>query len=279
MPHGGVAMLRQHLRDVIRRAKRVISLVQTPRARYLQVADELRTAIKHGEYTPGSALPSQPELARRYGLNQTSINRAIAILRSEGLIRVERGRGAFVQEIPSVKRVRRIPRSGSASSSFAEEMRNAGLVPRTELAGLSTVPAPAEIADMLRIQPEDPVVRRTRHMFASDRPVQLATSYIPLAVAGSEDIALPDTGPRGLYRRLAARGHHVSRFAEEIEARQPRREEALFLMLTEAQPVLEGARIVYDTDEVPVEAVINVFPSQQWRLSYEWPAEREETDQ
>jgi hypothetical protein len=62
---------------------------------------------------------------------ETSINRAIALLRAEGLVRVEHGRGAFVQEIPTVKRTRRIPREDQAGSSFAEEMRKAGLDPRT----------------------------------------------------------------------------------------------------------------------------------------------------
>ena len=37
--------------------------------------------------------------------------------------------------------------------------------------------------------------------------------------------------------------------------------------------MLEVTRIAYTVDDVPVETVINVFPSQQWRLSYEWPAE------
>lgn len=244
--------------------------MQAPQARYRQVANELRNAIKRGEYPPGSALPSQPDLARQYGLNQTSINRAIALLRAEGLVRVEHGRGAFVQEIPTVKRVRRIPRGDAAGSSFAEEMRKAGLEPRTELADLSTVPAPGDAAEHLEITAGDPVVRRVRHMFASDRPVQLATSYMPLTVAGGQDIALPDTGPTGLYKRLASRGYHVGRFVEEIEARQPRPEEAAFLGLTEAQQVLEVTRIAYTRDDVPVETVINVFPSQQWRLSYEW---------
>lgn len=246
--------------------------MQTPHARYRQVADELRAAIKRGEYPAGTALPSQPELARKYELNQTSINRAMSILRAEGLIRIEHGRGAYVQEIPIVKRVRRIPRGGGPGSSFAQEMRSAGLAPRTELADLSTVPAPADIADMLHIESGARVVRRTRHMFASERPVQLATSYMPLTVAGSEDIALPDTGPTGLYKRLATRGHQVARFVEEIEVRQPRAEEASFLLLTEAQLVLEVARTVYDTSDTLIEAVINVFPSQQWRLSYEWSA-------
>ncbi|MBX6769492.1 MAG: GntR family transcriptional regulator [Actinomadura rubrobrunea] len=51
--------------------------VERPRARYRQVADDLRQAIARGDFAPGDMLPSRPELARRYGLNQTSINRAI----------------------------------------------------------------------------------------------------------------------------------------------------------------------------------------------------------
>lgn len=245
--------------------------VETPRARYRQVADELRNAIKRGQYLPGAMLPSQPELARRYGLNQTSINRAIMLLRAEGLVRVEHGRGAFVQEIPTVKRVRRIPRPDAATSSFADEMRKAGLEPRTELVELATVPVPAAIAERLDIAEDEPVIMRKRHMFASDRPVQLATSYIPLAIAGSEDIAIPDIGPTGLYHRLGDRGYVITRFVEEIEARRPEPDEAEFLGLTEAQHVLEVDRIAY-ADELPIETVVNVFPSQQWRLAYEWPA-------
>ena len=244
--------------------------LQEPQARYRQVAAELRAAIKRGDYPAGSALPSQPDLARQYGLNQTSINRAIAILRAEGLVRVEHGRGAYVQEIPTVKRVRRIPQGSTSGGSFAAEMRKAGLEPETPLVDLSTVPAPEEVAEYLHIAAGDPVVRRTRHMFASKRPVELAVSYLPLTIAGSEDIALPDIGPTGLYARLADRGHQVTRFTEDIEARRPRADEASFLQLTEAQQVLVVVRVAYTADGTPAEAVFNVFPSQQWRLSYEW---------
>jgi len=250
-----------------------VRTVETPRARYRQVADELREEIKRGTYPPGSMLPSQPELARKYGLNQTSINRAIQILRAEGLVRVEHGRGAFVQEIPRVKRVRRIPHRSESGSSFAEEVRKAGLTPRAPLVDLRTIPAPSSVADRLGIPENDPVVMRKRHMFAGERPVQLATSYIPLAIAGSEEIALPDTGPTGLYQRLSERGYKITRFVEEIEVRHPTSEEAEFLQLTETQQVLEVTRIAYTADNVAAETVINVFPSQHWKLSYEWAAE------
>src|SRR5437879_495778 len=126
--------------------------LEAPRSRYQQVADDLREAIKRGEHPPGSMLPSQPQLARKYGLNQTSINRAIAVLVTEGLVRVEHGRGAFVQEVPTAKRVRRIDRdyrSDPRGSAYADEMRKLGASPSTELVEVGPVLPPAEIAEVL----------------------------------------------------------------------------------------------------------------------------------
>ncbi|MFC4051185.1 GntR family transcriptional regulator [Actinomadura syzygii] len=248
--------------------------LQHPRSRYRQVADDLREAIVRGTYGPGAALPSQPELARKYGLNQTSISRAIGILESEGLIRTERGVGSFVLDIPTVKRVRRIPARGNGSgSSFAEGMRKAGLAPRTELKQAEAVEPPPDVATRLDLPEGELTLIRKRHMFADERPVQLAASYIPMSVAGEVDIAFPDTGPTGLYERLAERGHRVVRFAEEIESRRASPEEADFLRISTAQHVLEVVRFAFDRTGRPLEVVINAFPSQLWKLTYEWTVE------
>lgn len=250
--------------------------LEPPRARYQQVADDLREAITRGDLSPGDMLPSQPELARRYGLNQTSINRAIAVLRGEGYVRVEHGRGAFVQEVLTVKRVRRIGRdyrSRPDRSSYAEQMEESGLRPRTELADVSAMLPPGEIAEALHLGETDEVVRRLRYMYADDAPVQIAASYIPLEFAGGTEIAYPDTGPTGIYARLAARGYGPVRFAEEIEARRPTAEEARFLRIPEGQPVLEIVRTAYTADDRPAEACSNVLAAYQWRLTYQWSQE------
>jgi GntR family transcriptional regulator len=247
--------------------------LEPPRARYQQVADDLRDAIKRGEFVPGAMLPSQPELARRYGLNQTSINRAIAVLRAEGYVRVEHGRGAFVQEVPTVKRVRRIDRdyrNRPAGSAYAEQMEQSGLRPRTKLADVSIVTPPAEIAEALMLTETGQAVMRHRLMYADDVVVQVATSYIPLDIASGTDIAYPDTGPSGIYARLDGRGHGPVRFTEDIEVRRPTEDEALILRIPEGQPVLEVLRTAYAADDRPVEACANVLAAYQWRLTYQW---------
>ncbi|MFD0691349.1 GntR family transcriptional regulator [Actinomadura fibrosa] len=177
-------------------------------------------------------------------------------------------------DVPTVRRVRRIPApEGGTGSSFADEVREAGMNPSTDLVRAEAVVAPVGIARLLEIESDAPVLVRERHMYADDRPVQLATSYIPLSLAGSVELAFPDTGPTGIYRRLAERGHRVARFAEEIEGRRPLPEELDFLRVGRGGFVLEVRRLAYGEEGKPVEVTINVFPGQLWRLRYEWAAE------
>jgi GntR family transcriptional regulator len=171
----------------------------------------------------------------------------------------------------SVKRTRRIPPKGAGSgSSFAEEMRKLGYEPSTELIQAEAITPPESIAKRLDLSGGEEVLIRKRQMFADGEPVQLASSYIPMSIAGSADLAYPDTGPTGMYARLAGRGHKVVRFAEEIEARYPSQDESAFLQITSLTNVLEVTRLAYDRAGRPLEVVVNVFPANLWRLSYEW---------
>lgn len=176
-------------------------------------------------------------------------------------------------DIPRVKRVRRVPPGKGSGSSFAEGMQKAGLTPRTELKQVEAVDPPPDVANRLNLVDGELTLIRKRHMFADERPVQLATSYIPMSIAGAVDIAYPDTGPSGLYERLAARGHRVVRFVEEIESRRPTEEEAGFLRISGTQHVMEVVRFAFDRVGKPLEVVINVFPSHLWKLTYEWAAD------
>lgn len=196
--------------------------METPRARYQQIADELREAIREGVYTPGERLPSHPQLSEDYGVSRTLAKQATDILVAEGLARAEQGRGVVVLAAPVAKRVRTIDRdyrSDTSRSSFADELRKAGLEPRTKLVRRAAITPPKCIAAHLGIGGDEEVVVRERRMWASDRPVQIATSYIPMRYAGSPDIAVPDTGPSGIYGRLAARGYGPVVFTEDIEVR------------------------------------------------------------
>lgn len=65
---------------------------------YLQIADDLRAQIRSGDLAAGSALPSTAQLAERYEAAMSVVKMAVAILRNEGLVIGQQGRGVFVHE-------------------------------------------------------------------------------------------------------------------------------------------------------------------------------------
>jgi DNA-binding GntR family transcriptional regulator len=71
---------------------------KTGRPGYLQIADDLRTQIRTGSLAPGTALPSTAQLCQRYDVSASVVKAAISVLRTEGLIVGQQGKGVFVRE-------------------------------------------------------------------------------------------------------------------------------------------------------------------------------------
>ena len=63
-----------------------------------QLADILRAQIEHGDIAPGKLLPSIRTLMQTYGVSDGTVKRAIADLRSAGLVKSVTGRGTYVAE-------------------------------------------------------------------------------------------------------------------------------------------------------------------------------------
>lgn len=67
---------------------------------YQQVSSSLRASIltKKPGFEPGDKLPSGPELAKHFGVARGTIDKALDLLRTEGLIVTRQGSGSFVRE-------------------------------------------------------------------------------------------------------------------------------------------------------------------------------------
>ncbi len=63
---------------------------------YVQLADILRARILSGELAPRRPVPSKRTLMQEYGVAGGTIDKAIGILRDEGLVRTVTGRGIYV---------------------------------------------------------------------------------------------------------------------------------------------------------------------------------------
>lgn len=252
--------------------------LEEPKSKYMQAAELLREEINRGEYERGSLLPSQQQLAERFEISQTLVSKAVRVLAREGLVRTASG-GSRVRPLAKMPRyalARSMAASreaGGARGAFDAEVRRFGLTPRVDLVQTGQVQAPAEAAEALGLDEGAAVAIRQRHMFADNHPVLLATSYVPWEFAEGTAILQEDTGPGGIYSRLAEAGHGPARFTESIKLRTPAPHEAKFLDLDEEQQVFVAPRIAWDADGKPVEVNIQIIPPHQWELHYEWPAE------
>jgi GntR family transcriptional regulator len=217
------------------------------RALYLQLADVLRSDINEGRLQPGERLPSETELIDRHGVSRGTVREAIGVLRNEGAVVVEHGRGAFVRSSAQEALVRATTCQGpylGARQHFEESARQKGRAPSVrQVADPGGDAVPSEIATRLGINGR--VKSTTLLCFADGRPEQLSRLW---RAPGSQD-------PMG------------TALVEEISARMPSREERRLLQLDDGTPVLTVNRQVL-RDETLVEYSTSALAATRQRLVY-----------
>ncbi|WP_399089313.1 GntR family transcriptional regulator [Streptomyces sp. BBFR2] len=129
--------------------------------------------------------------------------------------------------------------------------------------------APAAVADVLGIESHEAVCVRRRRFVLDGKPVLLATSYLPAALVAGSAIVQEDTGPGGVYARLAELGSEPVRFREEIRSRMPSRDEADRLSLGAGTPVMIIARTAFAAGGRPVEVNEMTLDSSAYVLEYD----------
>lgn len=70
------------------------------KSKYQIVLDDITTLIENNAYPPGSMLPTEMELAARYGVSRSTIQKTLGALVLKGMITRTAGKGTFVTEHP-----------------------------------------------------------------------------------------------------------------------------------------------------------------------------------
>jgi GntR family transcriptional regulator len=75
---------------------------------YLQIVDQVKTAVASGALQAGEPLPSIRPLAEELRVNRNTVAKAFAELESQGVIETAQGKGSFVRAgtVPYRKEVR-----------------------------------------------------------------------------------------------------------------------------------------------------------------------------
>jgi GntR family transcriptional regulator len=143
---------------------------------------------------PGDRLPSERDLAARWGVARMTVRHAMDSLVAEGLAVRRQGSGTYVAAQPMVRFL--------GLTSFTQDMRERGLVPASRLLAFGIQPADATLASRLRVSPGERTVSFTRLRLGSGEPMAVETVWIPaMLVPGLEPVDLDGS----LYELLARR--------------------------------------------------------------------------
>ena len=97
---------------------------------YAQLVERLKARILAGIYQSGGHLDSVRDLAAAAGVNPNTMQRALAQLEAEGLVRTERTSGRFVTEDTDLIEQLRASAARNIAADFLEKMRSIGYTPQ-----------------------------------------------------------------------------------------------------------------------------------------------------
>lgn len=235
---------------------------------YIQIANDLRARIEHGEIEPGKAIPSVSALIEQYETSNSTAQAAIRALKAAGLVETKQGKGVFVRTVE-----RTISRSANYTSPPTEGEPAPYRAP-SRLLGIDEVVPPDDAAAALGLDEGARAVRRSRLMVEKGKPVELVTSYFPVEIARGTELDSPGALKGGSLAALRRLGYPPRNPAIEwVETRMPTAAEARELRLPSGTPVLRLLRVTRTDDAVPIEALVMVFGGDRYRLEYELPVQ------
>ena len=230
-------------------------------ALWRQIEQAVARHIAQGTFKPGEQLPTEQSLAEQFAVNRHTLRRAMAELEERGLVRIEQGRGSFVQEPVVAYNL-------SKRTRFSENLSRGGRTPGGSLVRISEESARAVVARGLGLSRGATIVvietvgdadgqriSYGRHHFAKQRFGGIASAY---RREGSITAALRSLGVEDYVRRSTS-----------VLARMPTAEEARHLRQPRGRPVLVAESVNVDDRGKPVEYGISCFASDWVQLVVE----------
>lgn len=230
-----------------------------PTPAYLQLKERLVQAMERGELPAGTALPSERDLAELVGLSRMTVRRAFEELVSDNRVEQRQGSGTYV--LPS-----RLEQTIDRVLGYSDEARNLGFRAGSVLLEAKRVAADAAVAEALRLNRGETVLRITRLRTADDAPLALQVAHLP---PGLLELSLELLGETGsLYQAAQAQfGIRPQGARQTVSARLPTRQEVELLAIASQTPVLALERTTFATGNQPFEYVRSAYRGDRYRMA------------
>src|SRR5712691_332699 len=166
--------------------------------RYARVVAEIKKRIERGTYPPGTLLPSEHRLVNEFEVSRPTIVKSLSLLRHDGWIDTQQGKGSFVRGRPALADVER-----TRPAHDVVELAEAELTGELVQAGVKL--APRHVTALLGLEAGSRAFVRQRLLTDGGEPVELASLWLSLDLAKGTDLASPDLLNESVRAHLASR--------------------------------------------------------------------------
>ena len=209
------------------------------------IANTLQTEIAQELYRPGDKLPTEAELADRFGVNRHTVRQGLANLAEAGIVHARRGSGVFVAARPTDyalgQRVR-----------FHQNVTASGRTPSRRITRLETRPASVAEAAALGLASGDAVHVIDGISLADGQPLAIFSSIFP--AARLPELLTAMDAYNSVTAALATCGvTDYTRSETRLTAKLADGLQALALQIQAGAPILQSVALNVDAAGRPIE--------------------------
>jgi len=214
---------------------------------YLQIKTLLEKSLEAREWRPGEAIPSEIELAGRFGVAQGTVRKAIEALADDHLVVRRQGKGTYVathtEEQASRFRFLRIRRSDGEAEN-----------PVSQLLDVRRSKASAEAAKLLDLRPGDGVIVLRRVLESGGMPTIFDEITLPGVLFRGLTKAKYDAYHGSMYGFFETQfGVRMLKAREKLRAVAADAAAAQVLRVAVGSPLLAVDRVTFTYGDRPVE--------------------------
>jgi GntR family transcriptional regulator len=241
---------------------------------YYQIREDIVEQIESGVYSHGEQIPTETELAAKYGVSRPTIRQAILALVNEGILVRTRGKGTFVS-------TPRIMKDAQVFSTFAEDMTHRGITQESKTIIKHEISASVQVANALMIPPKAPTFEFVRLRIGNGENLVLRTSHIAKSIC--PELIEQDLDSMPLYDIIKDLTGLVPMGAtQSFRAVVATSLDAKLLQISAGDPLMLWEGTIYANNQKPIEHVRALYRGDRHQFFIDQgmvPVKRDESTQ
>ena len=229
---------------------------------YIQIQNQIKDEIESGNWSVGTKIPSERDLAEKYSVSRMTLRQAVQTLVDEGVLKRKVGSGTYVASS-------KVKEKMMGLTSFTELMNEQGRDPSSKTVSFHISEPSMNEKENLQLDKNSSqrVLRMERIRYADNEPICIETTTMPEDIVSGltkKDIT------RSLYNSLEEKkGYKIDSSKQIITATVASERVASLLELKRGAAILQLRQSSYLSDGRPFEFVISQYAGERFEFYLE----------